>query len=79
MKGKQISRLLLPVLVLVLQCYLTAEAAGIKIAAYNVRIFGRSKLQNQVAMNMITQVSYLKIINFNSNYDQMYKVRHFHV
>ena len=32
------------------------EAVGIKIAAYNVRIFGTSKLQNQVAMNMITQV-----------------------
>ena len=34
----------------------TVEAAGIKIAAYNIRIFGSSKLQNQVAMNMITQV-----------------------
>ena len=37
------------------------EATGIKIAAYNIRIFGRSKLQNQVAMNMITQVPVFNI------------------
>lgn len=43
------------VLVLALQCCLAVQ--GIKIAAYNVRIFGMSKLQNTVAMNMITQVT----------------------
>ena len=29
---------------------------GLKLAAYNVRIFGPNKLNNEVAMNMITQV-----------------------
>ena len=41
-------------LLVVAQCCLIVQ--GLKIAAYNIRIFGRSKLQNQVAMNMITQV-----------------------
>ena len=39
---------------LAMHCCLTVH--GIKIAAYNVRVFGQSKLGNTVAMNMITQV-----------------------
>ena len=41
-------------MLLALHCCLTVH--GIKIAAYNVRVFGQSKLGNNVAMNMITQV-----------------------
>ena len=47
---------LLVVLQCMTLCCLPAHVEGIRIAAYNVRIFGTSKLKNTVAMNMITQV-----------------------
>ena len=55
MLGKEIALVLLIIGHAMLSTHMV-EATGIKIAAYNIRIFGRSKLQNQVAMNMITQV-----------------------
>ena len=48
MKAKEV------LVLLTLHCCLTVH--GLRIAAYNVRVFGLSKLENTVAMNMITQV-----------------------
>ena len=56
MIGKEIALVLL-IGHAMLSTRVVVEAAGIKISAYNIRIFGRSKLQNPVAMNMITQVA----------------------
>ena len=46
--------------VLLVMCYwlviFSNSVEGLKIAAYNVRTFGETKLKNEVAMNMITQV-----------------------
>ena len=55
---EQVSLLLVAV-----QCCLVVQ--GIKIAAYNVRVFGTTKLRNEVTMDMITQVYglYLKFTN----------------
>ena len=47
---------------LLLECWIflaVPQVNGIKIAAYNVRIFGQSKLKNNVAMNMISRVGWL--------------------
>ena len=49
MRTKQVALLLM-----VVQCCLIVQ--GIKIAAYNVRVFGTSKLRNEVTMNVIAQV-----------------------
>lgn len=56
--AKQVSLLLV-----VVQCCLVVQ--GIKIAAYNVRVFGTTKLRNEVTMDIITQVYelYLKFTN----------------
>ena len=58
-------------LLLLLQCSFMILPAmeGVKIAAYNVRVFGVSKLQNQVAMDMITQVWSYQVFSDLHNYD----------
>lgn len=50
-------------LLVVVHCCLAVQ--GIKIAAYNVRVFGTTKLRNEVTMDIITQVYrlYLKFTN----------------
>ena len=59
-------------LVVVVHCCLAVQ--GIKIAAYNVRVFGTTKLRNEVTMDIITQVYglYLKFTNVIIIWLQLY-------
>ena len=55
-------------MVLLVICYWLVidinSVESLKIAAYNVRTFGESKLNNGVAMNMITKVYIYIVDNF---------------
>ena len=43
-------------LLVILSCFMTRTSEGIKIAAFNVRTFGKKKLEDGAAMNVIVKV-----------------------